>query len=460
VQALFAIAKQTIRSSLRSRVFWVLFVLLLLSAFVLPLTISGDGTARGLVQILLTYSLGLITALLSAATLWLGCNLMPREIETYQIHLVLSKPVSRWAIWSGKFLGIFAMHAGMFAVSAAAIFGMLNWRLQHGAFSQEELATLRQEVLVGRRVYEALKPDFRRIVTAEYKRRQEEGTLPQGGNPEAVQQEIFRQAVAKSAETPPGATRFWVFRNIKVSDPDKPLFLRYRAYVGTTSKSSQTSTAGLWGILDPASGEDQQFRVRYQSLRGGQFAEIPIPSEMVSKDGTLVMSFQNQDAGQNPIIFQLADTPQLLVADSGFLANYLNATAMVLLLLAFLTALGCTVGAALTTPVAIFIGISYLIVGMSVQSAVDVPLRDPTSGKITYSGPTQQVLYYIAVTTSHVVASYDDFTATSELARGRLIKPSRIGAAFLSLIFLRGIPLALLGIWILTRREFGTVIRR
>ena len=63
MKAFNAIFKQTVRSALRSKVFIVLFALILLCVIGLPLTIRGDNTAAGLVQVSLTYSLNLVIAL-------------------------------------------------------------------------------------------------------------------------------------------------------------------------------------------------------------------------------------------------------------------------------------------------------------------------------------------------------------------------------------------------------------
>ena len=69
------------RSATRSKVFHILFALIILAVFLLPMTVSGDGTAIGLVQISLTYSLNVVVALISTTTLWLACSLLSREIE-------------------------------------------------------------------------------------------------------------------------------------------------------------------------------------------------------------------------------------------------------------------------------------------------------------------------------------------------------------------------------------------
>ena len=67
MQRLFAITLLTWKAAFRFRLFWVLTGLLLASVVGLPLLIKDDGTARGFAQILLTYTLSVITALLVSA---------------------------------------------------------------------------------------------------------------------------------------------------------------------------------------------------------------------------------------------------------------------------------------------------------------------------------------------------------------------------------------------------------
>ena len=64
MQPLLAIAWLTWKAAFRFRLFLVVAVLLLGCVVGLPLLIKDDGTARGFTQILLTYTLSTITALL------------------------------------------------------------------------------------------------------------------------------------------------------------------------------------------------------------------------------------------------------------------------------------------------------------------------------------------------------------------------------------------------------------
>src|SRR5512146_1197811 len=111
MQRILAISWLTVKAAFRFRLVVLLAIILLGSVVALPLVIKDDGTARGFTQILLTYTLSLITALLGFATLWLACGTLARDVEECQIQMVVVKPIARWQIWVGKWLGILAVNA-------------------------------------------------------------------------------------------------------------------------------------------------------------------------------------------------------------------------------------------------------------------------------------------------------------------------------------------------------------
>src|SRR6266496_4127929 len=125
MRRIFAIAKLTWKAAFRFRLFWVLTVLLLLCVVALPLLIKDDGTARGFTQILLTYTLGIITTLLGFSTLWLACGTLARDIEEAQMQVVAVKPIARWQIWLGKWLGLVALNAALLFVAGGSVFGLM-----------------------------------------------------------------------------------------------------------------------------------------------------------------------------------------------------------------------------------------------------------------------------------------------------------------------------------------------
>src|SRR6266850_6270109 len=148
MQPLLAITWLTWKAALRFRLFLVVAVLLLGSVVALPLLLKDDGTARGFTQILITYTLTTITALLGLSTLWLACGTLARDIEECQMQVVAVKPIARWQIWLGKWLGIVSLNAALLALSGASVYGLLQWRASRLPVDQQQV--LRSEVLVAR----------------------------------------------------------------------------------------------------------------------------------------------------------------------------------------------------------------------------------------------------------------------------------------------------------------------
>src|ERR1041385_8050392 len=120
MQRILAIVVLTWKAALRFRLFLVIAVLLLLAVVGLPILVKDDGTARGMTQILLTYTLSAITALLGFATLWLACGTLARDVEECQIQMVCVKPIARWQIWLGKWLGILSLNAALLVIAGAS----------------------------------------------------------------------------------------------------------------------------------------------------------------------------------------------------------------------------------------------------------------------------------------------------------------------------------------------------
>ena len=203
-------------------------------------------------------------------------------------------------------------------------------------------------------------------------------------------------------------------------------------------------------------------------IPGGTFQEIPIPAAQVvdpDLEHQVVVRFVNLPPefwGQGQAasaVFQAKDRPVILCKVTGFLSNYLRSLILAIFQIAFLAALGCTVGAAFSTPVAAFAAISYLVIGLSVQAAVSAPLQNE-DGSYQYKGIVDKTAHKFARLISVAVVSVDDLDATSDLIKGNLVEFRRIGWAFLNLVLIRTGIISGIGIWILTRRELGTVIKR
>jgi len=470
MKAFLAIIAQTVRSAVRAKVFHILFVLVLLAVFLLPMTVSGDGTLMGLVQISLTYSLGIVVALISTTTLWLSCSQLSREIESYNIHFVLSKPVSRAMVWFGKWCGIFLMHTLILLISALLIFALIQFRVKYetsrGRFTQAEVDKLDKELRVGRRAFLPEPVNYEQQVSEEYKKDFEQY---KSQSEESAKNSIRAKLRQKDGEVVPAGVKTWTFKNV-TKDSDI-LFLRYRVYSGGTQANSQKNIPAFWGIKDPSApaGVTDPFSIFPSYVMSGTFQEIKLTPNCIDTNNgnTVTLRFYNPPKGSEfwrgteaaSAIFQPADGPAILVAVSSFESNYSRAILLAIFQIAFLAALGCTVSAAFSTPVAAFVAVTYLVIGLSVQAAIDAPIPNG-DGTFMYQHFYDKPLHLFAIGMGKLVVSVNDLDATSDLASGRLVEGKRLLDSFLWLLIFKTGLISLIGVWILNKRELGAVIRK
>src|SRR6266480_3038420 len=209
MQRLLAIATLTWKAAFRFRLFWVLTALLLGSVVVLPLLLKDDGTARGFTQILLTYTLGVLTTLLAFCTLWLACGTLARDVEECQMQMVAVKPIARWQIWLGKWTGIMLINLLLLAVSGAAVYFLMQWRARQ--LPPEAQEKLRSEVLVARG---SLKPSVNNAaIEAEVERQLQErlqDSQVAAMDRDFVRKQIRERVKAQFQVVPSGATHRWI----------------------------------------------------------------------------------------------------------------------------------------------------------------------------------------------------------------------------------------------------------
>ena len=128
MKAFWAIVKLTFRNAIRSHIFQLLLLLLLLCVILIPGTVSGDGTARGFIRISLLYSLSAVSTILALSSVWLGCFVMTQDVDNYQLHMVVTKPVSRVSIWLAKWVGVNLIHLVLLAAATLSIYFIILYK--------------------------------------------------------------------------------------------------------------------------------------------------------------------------------------------------------------------------------------------------------------------------------------------------------------------------------------------
>jgi hypothetical protein len=460
MQPLLAITGLTVRAAFRFRLAQVLAVGLIAAVVLLPLMIKDDGTARGLTQILLTYTLTLITALLGLATLWLACGTLARDIEECQMQMVVVKPIARWQVWLGKWLGIMAVNAMLLALSGGAVYFLLQWRAGKLLPQQQEI--LRNEVLVARNSLKEGIPDLEPVVRQAFEQRLKEATVSAADRPLVLQQ-IREQAKAQLQLVPPGYARVWEIELgwRRQFLRDLPLFLRVKFATAKPRESTlqpPPSFLTLWQVGVPGETEVARNQV---TLASETFHEIPVPANLFDQNGRLTIEFSNPN--DETLLFQVEDGLEVLYREGGFGLNFVRGVLILACWLGLLAAIGLAASSFLSFPVASFFAFALLLVAFSTSTLNQVVEEggivgvDPNTGVV---GTTPGLLNKVAVPLFKGLLSVINlargFSPIDLLSSGRSISWGQLGLAITQVVLLMGGLFAALGMILFTRRELAT----
>ena len=64
---------------------------------------------------------------------------MSHDIDSYQLHMVVSKPVARWKLWLGKWVGINLINIALLLFAGIAVYAVIMLRY-HAAGEERALA--------------------------------------------------------------------------------------------------------------------------------------------------------------------------------------------------------------------------------------------------------------------------------------------------------------------------------
>ncbi|MDI6775271.1 MAG: ABC transporter permease subunit [Verrucomicrobiota bacterium] len=452
-----AIAVLAARSAVRSHLVGILLILVPVVVFGLPLTIKGDGTLAGTARITLRYSLAAVAALLGAATLWASCLSIAGEIEGRQIQLVAVKPVRRFEIWLGKWVGLLAMNAALLAVAGVLTWLMALWTVNRSAVSEAERRDVREEILTARR------PCLPRSdVTAEDVEREAQRLIAAGrlstNMPRATLLAYAgRQAQVTRATVAPGQSKTWLFdlpQALAGVEADGNVFsVRFdlAMYAGDRRPVTGTFTVG-----EPHWPAFFSYSIR-RHIKGSHRFSAPVPAE-ASGARQIEVTFANADrAVSHTAIFRIGRNLELRVREASFESNLLRALILLFGYLGLLAALGLTAGAFLSFPVAAFsVCCALLMAGLTRELGADSePAHScghhghATTGMMTEFGES------LAGALKLVVDPALRFEALEPLSDGVAIPWTAVGQAVGLLLGIYPGVMGALGAWVFSRRELA-----
>src|SRR5205085_3906813 len=304
----------------------------------------------------------LITFLLGFVTVWLGCGTLAKEIEEAQMQMVVTKPVARWEIWTGKWLGIMSLNAILLGLSGTAVYSLMQWKARH--LPAKEQNVLWSEVLVARGTAREPMPDYKADAERMLQERLK-ATAGQGvTNIAAMRQYAQERVKAEYQLVRPGYMREWeidLSRQMH-SLRDVPMHLRLKFNVAMENNANQYEA--IIQIGDPADGPTRLWQTpEGLKLSADTFHEVPIPANLFNARGILKFRFMNQN--DTAILFPLEDGMEVLYREGGFLGNFVRGVGIIFCWLGFLAALGLMSASFLSFNVAAFFSLGVLLLGIS-----------------------------------------------------------------------------------------------
>jgi hypothetical protein len=452
-----AVIGLTWKAAFRFRLFIVVTILLLAAVVGLPLMIKDDGTARGFTQILLTYTLSTITALLGLSTLWLACGTLARDIEECQMQMVAVKPISRWQIWLGKWLGLMTLNAALLAISGLSVFLLLQWRATKLPEAEREI--LKNEVLVARG--SAKLPTYEKeleLATEEELKKALERAPVSPAEVPLLRQQIKEGLKSSIQNVPPGWEQNWLIDLgfAKNFIRERPLFLRVK--FNTAEKSPSGTFDVLWRVGVPQKTKFWQTPVP-MSLAPDTFHQIEVPPDLFDENGMLTVTVMNPN--NVSLLFTMEEGLEVLYREGGFGLNFARGLGIIFCWMALLATLGLAAASFLSFPVAAFVSVAALIVvfsaGTLTSAVTDGTIMgyDSESGVRGYS-PVDAVAIPVFKGILTVINLAKDFSPVEALSAGRSITWGELGRAFVQIVLVLGGVLAAFGIWAFGRRELAT----
>jgi ABC-type transport system involved in multi-copper enzyme maturation permease subunit len=429
---------------------------LVVSVVTLPLIIVDDGTANGLIQILITYNLGIITTILGLATLWLACGSLARDIEECQMQMVVVKPIARWQVWLGKWLGIMALNGLLLGLSGITLYFLIEWRA--GKLSAKQQEILRSQLLVARasKLPEEAKSANKIIdetVETELKLRLKNSTVT-GADIEGVRKEIREQLKSEIQVVPSGRGRYWTIdlSDLPQSLRDLPVYLRVKFSVSRYSPAPVPYPT-YWEVGPRDAGNRQSVTLM---LTTDTFTEIPVPPGLLDKNGRLTVVFGN--VTDVNVLFSTEEGMELLYHESSFGVNFLRGILILYFWLGLLAVLGLTSASFLSVPVAAFLSLTTL--GIALASGTIGQVLKEGSFVGGYSGASNPTIWdhLFLPLLRGMLWTVDlalNYSPIDSLSAGRSITWFLLGKAFVMILIATGGVLAAVGVICFTRRELA-----
>jgi ABC-type transport system involved in multi-copper enzyme maturation permease subunit len=490
MRPVLAIARQTFWEGIRMRIVLVSLIVLavLLVRFVY---VRGDETLTGRLQNFLAYSFGALGLFASLATVFFSCATLAGEIRNCQIHMVVTKPVSRFQILLGKWLGVNALNLLIVVICGVAIYAFARQIAGGKEQFQRDRLNLRDAVWTARDSAGPVAEDFRQpvmdYVDAEIKEGRIDGdarpriadvveTLYARGYPEgdlasnrrwdadtgrAVDK--LRELVTRWRIIEPGSYRLFRFEGLtKPESAETAVQVRFRARAMPLPMDEKVTIH--WIFVDPDDPRRPLGPPTTTDGRAGDLLQFLFRGTAAIRDGRAAILVQNGDpiTGEAPeyhVTFEGDNWLEIMYKVDTFEANFLRNILLLLSRLAFLSAVGLTFGVFVSFPVACLCTFVVYLVGIGWNWWYDAIGADVQVYSVQWD-PYGRFGPFIRFFLEPLMIAFPNFVkydGTSGLIAGELIANNLVLQAVAHTLLFGALLLLVIGWIVFQRKEIAEV---
>lgn len=466
----WTVARHTILQALRMWIVLVVIAFLALMLLSMPFVLRADYTHSGQVKMVITYSVWLITFILSVLTLFLSAAVVWAEIKGRQILMIDPKPLSRGIFLLGKWVGVMLINVVLLVAMLGIAYGLVRgvvgrqWPSETDASYESFKATMFSARGVARA---PLPDDLREKVLEHYNRMEAEGVLPENYSKEWILTEMLRQFSQRAWEVPPNQSKVWFVPGVPNDIPDGQwLMIRFKHYAADPSLHYEMP--GRFIINEDSQPvftvPEQGSPLPYVKWVAGKDAFFFVRAGVVTEEGEVQIRYINMDAFDEnekavAALFPYQGGMEVHYPAAGLWQNFARVGLVILSQLAFLSIVGICASTFLSFPVAVLANITVLVVGVlrnMIFTSMLPALNIVGTGDVapwreipTFDVGVRRVFQFFFSAFPNLLPS----DAINSLAAGQLVEMSGIFLDFvLGVWLLRGGVLAILA-WVIFKRR-------